>query len=179
MSSIDIRQKYRDEDTRQRAWEACQAAIEEARILEEQQGVLVPVVMVDRHPMLAMHMAMCERECSAVAKQSRARAQLKAYSFDVRAVWLSGDLPLEAPLPWRGLYGAPTSPFPYPPGPHPQRALDNRRDVVSIEAGSHQIQSVSLSRAMAGAFVTRVRLCSLSLSLSLSLDRSRSRERTL
>ncbi len=38
--------------------------------------------------------------------QARVRAQLKAYSFDVRAVWLSGDLPLEAPLPWRGLYGA-------------------------------------------------------------------------
>jgi hypothetical protein len=160
MSSQDIQQKYRDEESRKRAWEACQAALEEARIMEEQQGVLVPVVMVDRHPLLAMLLAFCERECASVARQSRARAQLKAYSFDVRAVWLSGDLPLEAPLPWRGLYGAPTSPFPWPPGPHPQRALDSRRDVVAIEAGSHQIQSVSLSRAMAGAFVTQVR-CSL------------------
>ena len=105
MASDDIRQKYRDEETRQRAWEACQAAVEEARILEEQQGVIVPVVLVDRHPMLALLLALCEREANAVAKQARLRAQLKAYSFDVRAVWLSGDLPLEAPLPWRGLYG--------------------------------------------------------------------------
>jgi hypothetical protein len=53
--------------------------------------------------------------------------------------------------------GAPVSPFPFPPGPHPRRGLEGRRDVVTIEAGGHQIQSVSLSRAMAGAFITEVR----------------------
>jgi hypothetical protein len=71
MSSEDVRQKYRDEVTRQRAWEACQAAVEEARILEEQQGVIVPVVLVDRHPMLALLFMLCEREANAVAKQVR------------------------------------------------------------------------------------------------------------
>ena len=56
-----------------------------------------------------------------------------------------------------GVPGAPVSPFPFPPGPHPRRGLEGRRDVVTIEAGGHQIQSVSLSRAMAGAFITEVR----------------------
>jgi hypothetical protein len=165
MSSEDVRQKYRDEEIRQRAWETCQVAIEEARILEEQQGVIVPVVLVDRHPMVALLLSLAERETTAVAKQvpmpaplcsarplpprshtpylcshrvslhdaadrflaslaragvsrcrsrqlcflrlllcccnslqARQRAQLKAFSFDVRAVWLSGDLPLGASL---------------------------------------------------------------------------------
>ena len=52
------------------------------------------------------------------------------------------------------------SPFPFPPGPHPRRGLEGRRDVVTIEAGGHQIQSVSLSRAMSGAFITEVGVCS-------------------
>ena len=53
-----------------------QTAIEEARVLEDQQGVIVPVVLVDRHPMLALLLLLCEREANAVAKQARVRAQV-------------------------------------------------------------------------------------------------------
>lgn len=57
----------------------------QARILEEQQGVVVPVVLVDRHPLLSMLLEYAERECAHVAKQSRARALLKVGTIKTHA----------------------------------------------------------------------------------------------
>lgn len=91
----------------------------------------------------------------------------KVFSYDVRAVWLSGDLPNESPLPWRGVdYSGSATAQEAAGSMRPQdrlgvddgqltpRAVANRRDDHAIQVGYHQIQSVSLARSMQHAVVT-------------------------
>lgn len=49
-SSNDIRDKYRDEEVREIAYARCVAGAEEAERLAREEGIIVPVVMVERHP---------------------------------------------------------------------------------------------------------------------------------
>lgn len=60
----DLRTKYRDEGVRMEAWEACQDALRDAEILEREQGMVVPVVVVDPHPVFRGVVKQIEEENS-------------------------------------------------------------------------------------------------------------------
>ena len=182
-NSVDIRQKYRDEEVRLLAHAASMRAAEEAAELEREEGVIVPVVVVPPHSMHALFNELVQRENRASSKRSRDRVALKRFHSNVRTVWLSGATPHSAPLPWQnlpysgsassfegadgGVPGMATATFrsfgglsgsvamlPPPPLPGQRRGLRDRRDESAVQSGYHLIQSVSLSRAMAGAYVT-------------------------
>lgn len=167
-SSDDIRDKFRDEDNRNRAWAETQAAMEEAAILEREEGIIVPVVAVDKHPVWKGVELQIKEENSASLRRARHRNAMKVFSYDVRAVWLSGDLPLDAPMRWRALASqggrrkssrgtdaaddiAAAQMAEYPPD---RASLPGRRDVAALQAGHHQIQSVSFARSLADAFMS-------------------------
>lgn len=157
-------QRFRDEVARQRAYEAGRAAAEEAQRLEEEEGVVVPVVQAQQHPLFRGVADVIAAENRAARAAARERAARRVYTLDVRAVWLAGDLPADAPMAWRrtpygghaalvggaNRAGAPQ----HPEVAVARRALENRRDEASLHAGHHQVQSVSLARAMDGAVAT-------------------------
>jgi len=142
-----LRRQFRDEDARQQAYEASRAAAEEAARLEEEEGVVVPVVRVEPHPLHRGVAAAIADENRTVRALARERAARRVYTLDVRAVWLSGDLPAEAPLPWRGTAagagvepvggqlraGAPQS----AEVAVARRGLAGRRDETALRAGHH------------------------------------------
>ena len=146
-ASVDLRSKYRDEETRTAAWAACLAALENARVLEEIEGIVVPVVTVDRMPFHASLARQINGENAASVAAARRRNEARAFCLDVRTVWLSGDAPAEAPLRWRGAGGGGGGGA--GGGAPVRRALKGRRDVAALQSGHHQIQSVALPRALA------------------------------
>ncbi|KAA0166186.1 hypothetical protein FNF28_03233 [Cafeteria roenbergensis] len=163
-SSAALHARFRDESVRFEAWVQSRAAAEEAARVEEDTGVVMPVAVSDPHPVWSWSQSLVARENASARKLARARALRKVYSLDVRAVWLAGDLPIEAPLPWRaepyggdgGGRGRGAAGRASAEEVVARRALAGRRDDAALRAGHHQIQSVSLRRAMQEAVVTPV-----------------------
>ena len=159
-ASDDLRTKYRDEQTRDEAWEACQEALRDAEILEREQGVVVPVVIVDKHPVHRGVHQQIDEENSMSQRRARARNAMKVFSFDVRAVWLSGEIPNEAPATSRSHGSVSTMSASVMShrggGGDASRGLSGRRDATSISAGHHQVQSVAFIRTMADAVATEL-----------------------
>jgi len=161
-SSAALHGRFRDESVRFEAWVQSREAAEEAAMLEEESGVVIPVAVAEPHPLWSWTQSLVARENATARKVARARALRKVYSLDVRAVWLAGDLPAEAPLPWRaapygaGAGGAPAGGRLSGEEVVARRALAGRRDDAALRSGHHQIQSVSLRRAMKDAVMTPV-----------------------
>ena len=136
-SHFNLRQKYRDETGRTTAWQHSVRAQERARREKEELGRVVPVVVVTRHP---LHTE-CDAEVVAMNKlsfeQAELRNKLKKFSLSVHEVWEAH--PPEIPSNEDDTKG---------------RCLQNRWDIASIENGDHQVQSVSLKKALSTARVT-------------------------
>jgi len=136
-SHYNLRQKYRDETGRTTAWQHSVRAQERARREKEELGRVIPVVVVTRHP---LHIE-CDAEVVAMNKlsfeQAELRNKLKKFSLSVHEVWKAH--PPEIPSNEKETNG---------------KCLNNRWDIASIESGDHQVQSVSLKKALSTARVT-------------------------
>jgi hypothetical protein len=144
-----IRSKHRGEVEREEAWKANQRMLQLSKIAV---GDMIPTPVIDRHPIVTMLL-----ECAALensrAKQRSAEDNSKVtYSYDLHELWLTNVEHLKEHRQSLGGADGPED------GETPESGdggLGGRRDRKALANMQSQIQSVSLKRAMQGAFYAR------------------------
>ena len=134
-ASDDLCCKYRSEDIRETAWQAYLLTREEAERREREEGIVLPVASVDRHPIFVCADNYVESENARARRRARARNKMKVFVLDVHRIW---ETNLEFVTPEEHVESS-------------LKGLSARRDVTAIEQGRSQVQSVSTVRALAGA----------------------------
>lgn len=154
-SSNSLRVKYRGEAERESAWSESLANARKSMQVFGNQRLVVPVVVVERHPVFLLYHKRLEEENRDVRHSIANRQQMKRFVCDVQEVWLSnlGHL-AEHSIGAIGAMGSKAQQLPSPTQHTSSRSLRNRRDKTAILAMDSQIQSVSYKRAMQRAYVT-------------------------
>lgn len=145
-----IRSKHRGEVEREEAWKANQRMLQLSKFAV---GDMIPTPVIDRHPIVKMLL-----ECAALensrAKQRSAEDNSKVtYSYDLHELWLTNVEHLkEHRQSLGGVDGDDDGGQAVESG---DGGLEGRRDRKALANMHSQIQSVSLKRAMQGAFYAR------------------------
>lgn len=151
-SYYNMRRKYRDEESRNAAWRRSEAAQEAARREKEELGRVIPVVIVTRHP---LHVE-CDTEVIAMNKssveRSVARNKLKTFCLSMKEVWTAH--PPEIPTNDDADDDDNDDGRTDTKRTRGTECLPGRWDIASIESGHHQVQSVSLKKALSTASVS-------------------------
>ena len=89
-SSQALRVKYRGASQREAAWQAWKhASAYSMQCLEEETGLVLPVAVVDRHPIFALFFKCIHEDNIRSLARSHARLKMKRFVQDVQEVWLS------------------------------------------------------------------------------------------
>ena len=95
---------------------------EAAQLLEE-QGRVIPVVRIDRHPFHTSQDATVYDENKRAIEKARARNRVKVYALDIKALWTAHRPPRLRDAKLFAL----------------TKSLHRRLDVDAIKAGQHQV----------------------------------------
>ena len=161
LDGVRLWRRYRDELPREAAWDATERALAAARDLERDEKVVVAVDLIDRHPVAAWLHGILEATNRVMRRRTLARNKLKKYSLDVVRVWHMNLRHLrehatfddQSGLTSGGLTKAGAALKRQQTLAQGHRGLEGGRDAEAIAEGeSAQIQSVSLSRALSGAY---------------------------
>ena len=143
-SSVDLRMKYRDEHTREEAFQISQAQLKEAEELQ----LVSSTVMVTEHPVKVDFGKVLMHENTLAIKTSQRRNRLKEFSYDFDQIWnvvgkrqRAGRETLEEEVPVCN-------------------GITNRRDPLAHQKENPQVQSVSEERALQGALLNTTALSS-------------------
>ena len=149
-ASEDLRVKYRCEDRRLEAYEAYQMALEEAKVLEREDGVIMAVASVEPHPINNLYEHLMSLEVSRASTRARARNQMRRFVLDVHTVWITNLSHLEEHK------GLDDSSADQRPSSKNNPGIPNRRDADAILNVSSQIQSVAVTRSFedVGEFIS-------------------------
>eukprot|EP01041_Mallomonas_annulata_P003402 gene3402-6754_t len=88
-SSIGLRAKYRGEVEREEAWSAWQRAYDCAMTAAEDADLILPVAVVERHPIYFLYHKYVDLENVRSQERSHARLRMKRFVFDVQEIWLT------------------------------------------------------------------------------------------
>mmetsp|Transcript_21478 Transcript_21478/g.31157 ORF Transcript_21478/g.31157 Transcript_21478/m.31157 type:complete len:1761 (-) Transcript_21478:200-5482(-) len=177
-SSRGLREKYRNEDARELAWSTYMDAISYAdNTAFEEDKQLIPVAVVERHPVMRMFFDRLTEENLLSRQRTLARLRMKRFVQNVQEVWLTNLAHLREHQV-ENMFGATGSsssaggsrsgsgtnsegsigigvPGGTGGGGVPRgKGLRDRRDVRAIKDMSSQIQSVSHTRALKSSFYT-------------------------
>lgn len=140
-----LRAKYRGEREREDAWEAWKEAYSNANSLFIDGEAIISVPKVERHPLYVLFYSLLEKEDKDSLFRTKNRLKMKRFVLDVQELWMTNLQHLREHRPTAVVE---------PMKPTGNNGLLNRRDVDAIVAYDHQIQSVSVKRSLAKAFVT-------------------------
>lgn len=138
-ASDHLRVKYRCEDRRLEAHESYLRALEEAKVLEREDGVIMAVASVERHPITQLYEELMALEMSRASSRARARNQMRRFVLDVHTVWITNLSGLEEHKSLDDSEGGGGRSKNNP-------GIPNRRDSEAIMNVSSQIQSVAVAR---------------------------------
>ena len=134
-SSVDLRMKYRDEATREEAFQISQAQQQEAKELD----LVTSTVVVTEHPVKTDFEKVLVAENTEALKTSQKRNRLKEFSYDFNKIWrVVGKRQSERK------HSQSRQDIPVCNG------IPNRRDPFAHEQDSPQVQSISQERALQG-----------------------------
>lgn len=148
-----LKSKYRGEMEREAMWRSWQTANEYANNAVKDQEMIIPIAVVERHPLYVQYYGHIKGENSQSCLRTKARLRMKRFVFDVHEVWLTNLQHLREHQPARLLKEE-------EPGMDEEkeeergRGLANRRDKRAIESMEAQIQSVSQKRTLEKAYFT-------------------------
>ncbi|GMI06083.1 hypothetical protein TrLO_g2301 [Triparma laevis f. longispina] len=145
-ASDHLRVKYRCEDRRLEAHESYLRALEEAKVLEREDGVIMAVASVERHPITQLYEELMALEMSRASSRARARNQMRRFVLDVHTVWITNLSGLEEHKSLDDSEGGGGRSKNNP-------GIPNRRDSEAIMNVSSQIQSVAVARSFEDAGV--------------------------
>lgn len=179
--SEGLRSKYRSESEREATWAAYvhAAAFSETTAYSEDHDV-VPVALIERHPLVAMYESMIHNENHLSQQRTAARMQMKRFVMDVHEIWLTNLQHLREHQPnqlfqitgqhatgkqSKSRNGSRSNSARKRSGSESDgensleddlrgNGIQDRRDVKAIENLSSQIQSVSFERSMKNTFYT-------------------------
>ena len=137
-SSIDLRTKYREEKTRRDAHFASLVREKEAKRMEREQRIFIPIVAITDHPIHTDTKRISRYENSTAKKRGRARTNLRVFSKDIPTIWAANR-------PSKRLRRKLLK------SEYPLGGLGGRRDPEAHEQQDAQVQSVTVQRALAGA----------------------------
>ena len=149
-TSQSLKRKYRGEVEREAVWEESQRNIQKSERLFTELGVLVPTVIIDRHPVFRLFHSLLSKENFDLKNSIVNRLAMKRFVCDIQEVWLS-NLPH---LAEHALSTGDSNVSVESPNSLVQHSLRNRRDKDAILSMKSQIQSVSFKRAMQRAYIT-------------------------
>lgn len=144
-ASDHLRVKYRCEDRRLEAYESYLRAVEEAKVLEREDGVIMAVASVERHPITQLYEELMALEISRASTRARARNQMRRFVLDVHTVWITNLSGLDEHKGLDESEEGHRSKSKNNPG------IPNRRDSEAILNVSSQIQSVAVARSFEDA----------------------------
>eukprot|EP01039_Chlorochromonas_danica_P009908 gene9908-10956_t len=157
-----IKSKHRGEAEREEAWHHWKQTISISKTIMQDYQKILPVVKVERHPILALYYRLLEEENVNSVNRTRSRLLMKKFIYDVQELWLANLQHLHEHEP-ANIYaehqedgddggsaggGGVDDDFNRGVG------LAHRRDVKAIAGLNHQIQSVSQRRVFNNAYHT-------------------------
>jgi len=119
-------------------------AIEEAKVLEREDGMIVSVAEQEPHPIYELYDHLLHKETSQASHRARARNRMRRFVLDVHTVWIT-NLPHLSEHADLGV--SPEAPQPTENAP----GIPGRRDSEAISGVSSQIQSIAPARAFMDA----------------------------
>ena len=137
-SSIDLCMKYRDEKTRIEAHHASLMRQQEAKRIEREQHIIMPVVKVTNHPMHTDTNELVRHENSMSKSRARKRARMRVFALDMPTIWTANRPKQKRRLIKEGERADADEPG----------GLADRRDADAHEQAYHQVQSVTIERAL-------------------------------
>ncbi|GMI07606.1 hypothetical protein TrRE_jg2750 [Triparma retinervis] len=143
-ASEDLRVKYRCEERRMETYNAYLMAVEEAKVLEREDGMIVSVAEQQPHPIYELYDHLLHHETTRASHRARARNRMRRFVLDVHTVWIT-NLPHLDEHADLGVTPCAPPPTANTPG------IAGRRDVEAIAGVSSQIQSIAPARAFVDA----------------------------
>lgn len=136
-SSEGLRAKYRGEQQREEAWQAWQDAASFTVDAVEQEGLILPVTKMERHPMYVLYYERLEYENAMSRYRTKNRLRMKRFVMDVQEVWLTNLKHLQEHQPMDNFFETPPGARPSTDGGHSSRPRQSAGGcVVPIAVGS-------------------------------------------
>lgn len=89
MSTFELKQKYRNERNREDQWQAWQDSLKITKFAFESEECSIPLVKVERHPIIDMHSCMKSTENDRALFKTKKRLLIRRFVLDLREVWLA------------------------------------------------------------------------------------------
>ena len=145
----DLRVKHRCEQRRADSYEAYLRALEEAKVLEREDGVIMAVAEQEPHPIYQLYKDILDQEVTQASNRARARNRMRRFVLDVHTVWVTNLSHLEE---HRDLdYQDQDESDAAGEGGTNNKGIAGRRDSDAIYSVSSQIQSIAPTRTFKDA----------------------------